>query len=219
MAFYRWVRALAAPNSVVLNLGAGPATKQTVRILKGEVARLIGVDVDPCVLENPELDEAYVYEPPAPLPFSQSTFDLAFSDFVLEHIADPLVFLREVRRVLKPGASYFFRTPNRFHYVGLAASATPHRLHRLIANRARGLAKEVHEPWPTYFRMNSRRRLRRLANVAAFSAIELTMYEPDPSYLVFHPLPFVAGVAYERLVNRFEVLAGMRGNIFGRFIR
>lgn len=67
--------------------------------------------------------------------------------------------------------------------------------------------------------MNSRRRLKRLADAAALSAIQLTIYEPDPSYLVFHSLPFLVDVAYERLANRFDALAGIRGNIFGRLIR
>lgn len=217
-AFYGWIREFTTPESVVLNIGAGPPTNDRTRTLKGEVARVVGVDIDSCVLENPELDDAHVYEVGGRFPFGDATFDLAISDFVLEHIERPLPFLHEVRRILKPGGSYFFRTPNRMHYIALIARMTPHSFHELLANRARGLPANAHEPWPTYYRMNSRRVLRNLATAAGFSRVELRMYEADPSYLVFHPLPFLGGVAYERLVNRFEALAGIRANIFGRFV-
>ncbi len=35
--FYNWVREYTRPGHRVLNLGAGPATKQPIRCLKGEV--------------------------------------------------------------------------------------------------------------------------------------------------------------------------------------
>jgi len=38
-----------------------------------------------------------------------------------------------------------------------------------------------------------------------------------PSYLVFHPLAYRVGIGYERLVNRFDRLQGLRSNIIGVF--
>jgi hypothetical protein len=43
------------------------------------------------------------------------------------------------------------------------------------------------------------------------------MVEAEPVYLRFFAPLFLLGVAYERLVNRFAPLAGLRANIFGRF--
>src|SRR5579863_7942271 len=61
VAFYGWVRKETTPQTVLLNLGAGPpAERQSIRIFKGEVARVVGADLDPEVLDNPELDEAHV---------------------------------------------------------------------------------------------------------------------------------------------------------------
>ena len=60
--FYNWVRRFATSDSVLLNLGAGPATGAARRSLRGEVASVVGADVDPIVLDNDELDEAVLIQ-------------------------------------------------------------------------------------------------------------------------------------------------------------
>ena len=44
------------------------------------------------------------------LPFRDEAFDTVFSHAVIEHVADPLAYLREIRRVLKPGGLVFLQT-------------------------------------------------------------------------------------------------------------
>ena len=44
------------------------------------------------------------------LPFGDRAFDTVFSHAVIEHVADPLTYLREIRRVLKPGGVVFLQT-------------------------------------------------------------------------------------------------------------
>lgn len=201
---YEWIRSTPGLARLkVLNIGAGPTPEPAVRHLRGQVNRLVGVDIDPVVTTNEDLDEAYVTDGVS-LPFRDADFDLAYSDWTVEHVERPLPFLREVRRVLKPGGHYFFRTTNLGHYVTVVSAHTPHWVHRLIANRVRGLRKEEHEPWPTYYRMNSERSARRNLRAAGFDEIDIELIEPYPVYLVFNPLAFRAGIAYERLVNRWS---------------
>ncbi|NCC62854.1 MAG: class I SAM-dependent methyltransferase [Verrucomicrobiae bacterium] len=45
--------------------------------------------------------------------------------------------------------------------------------------------------------------------------IEMKMVEVCPNYLLWNPIAFWCGVAYERLVNSTELLAGLRVNIIG----
>jgi SAM-dependent methyltransferase len=213
------VREFVTPATVMLNLGAGPATGNPLRVLKGHAARVAGADIDPAVLGNGELDDARVFVAGAPIPYADDEFDLVLSDFVLEHIERPLQFMAEVRRVLRPGGSFFFRTPNRKHYVSIISRATPHWFHERFANRVRGLGEASHEPYPTFHRMNSRAALGQIAGAANFTSVELRMCEAEPSYLVFHPIAFMAGVGYERVVNRFDALAGIRADIFGRMVK
>ncbi|MBL9171619.1 MAG: class I SAM-dependent methyltransferase, partial [Verrucomicrobiales bacterium] len=100
--FFRMIRHHARAEARVLNLGAGPATNNPVCVIKGEVAKVIGADIDPVVLTNDELDDAAVIHNDR-LPFDDESFDLVFSDFVLEHVERPTFFLAEIYRVLKPG--------------------------------------------------------------------------------------------------------------------
>ena len=97
--FYDWVRELLRPDMRVLNLGAGPPTRDPVRRLKGEVAEVVGADIDPVVLTNDELDRGVLIES-GRIPMPDAYFDLAFSDFVLEHVEKPREFLLEVARLM-----------------------------------------------------------------------------------------------------------------------
>jgi SAM-dependent methyltransferase len=216
--FYNWIRQHMNSQQKVLNIGAGPASKNPLRVFRGEVARVVGVDIAPIVLGNNELDESYVVDG-THLPFEENCFDIVFSDYVLEHVECPEPFLKDVLRVLKPGGSFFFRTPNKYHYVSLLALCTPHWYHELLSNRVRGLASDAHEPYPTFYRMNSKREIQTLANKVGFSRVILRAVECEPSYLMFSTIPFLVGVLYERITNKVELLSGIRANIFGRLVR
>ncbi len=215
--FGGWLRSFASPEAKVLNLG-GPATNSNTCSLKGEVAEVVGADIDPAVLFNSGLDRAAVISG-GKLDFDSGYFDIVYSDYVLEHVEKPLEFLSEVHRVLKPGCSFFFRTPNVFHYVGIISAVTPHGFHEALANLVRGYDEGAHEPWPAFYRMNSRPVLKRLAKATGFHEVELRMIECNPAYLEFHALPFYLGVGYERLVNSHRIFSGMRANILGRFTK
>lgn len=213
--FYNWLRSYIQSVFVILNVGAGSTSHRKIRSLKGEVQKVLGADIDKEVLNNEDLDEAFVIKN-GKLPFRDNTFDLVWADYVFEHVQKPGTFLKEVYRVLKPGSSFFFRTPNKYHYVSIFARVTPHQFHRLMANRVRGLGNDTHEPYPTYHRLNSRKEITDHAESAGFRKSELRLIEAEPSYLMFHSVPFVIGVLYERVVNRFNSLSGIRANIFGR---
>jgi ubiquinone/menaquinone biosynthesis C-methylase UbiE len=51
--------------------------------------------------------------PAEKLEFPDNTFDIVFSNEVMEHVKDDVQVMKEVLRVLKPGGKYVFFTPNR----------------------------------------------------------------------------------------------------------
>jgi SAM-dependent methyltransferase len=208
--FDRAVRRYLRPGDRVIDAGAGSgsAFAHDYRLVAG---RVVGIDLDAAVLTNPLLDEARVADL-ARLPFPEESFDLVLAKYVLEHLWEPAEVLLELRRVLRRGGHLAFHTPNRRHYVALAARATPHRFHEWY-NRRRGV--RAHRSHRTFYRANDRSSLRRLAARTGFRIVELELFEPKPAYLFFHPLAYRLGVAYERVVRRIDRLQGLRANIIG----
>lgn len=194
----------------MLEIGAGRSNATSAFLAsRGTV---VGVDVSDDVFDNEWLTEAHTYGG-RELPFPSASFAACVSNYVIEHIQDPDEHFCEVRRVLKAGGVYCFRTPNLWHYVALSAKVTPHGLHVRLANRLRGLGDNVPEPHPTAYGANTRRRIRKLAGTSGLEVVTLQMIEKEPSYgrasiLLFYPM-----MAYERLVNSSELFSIFRANI------
>ena len=195
----------------ILEIGAGPSNR-TSRFL-ATIGRVHGLDPDPAVKTNDALASASLLEDDR-YPFEDARFDACVSNYCIEHIPDPARHLAEVARVLRPGGAYVLRTPNRWHYVSLFSSLTPHWVHDLLANRLRNIGEEGHEPYPTVYAMNTRRDVERLASRAGLDVEELTLVEKEPSYGMSSRALFVAFMAYERAVNATERAAELRSNIF-----
>ncbi len=65
----------------------------------------------------PEI-QAHLSPYPVALPFDASTFDTVLSCGVLEHVQDPDGSLDEIRRVLRPGGTFYVTNlPNRYSYT------------------------------------------------------------------------------------------------------
>lgn len=192
-------------DSVVLDLGAGAGIVREMNF-KGLAGRICGVDLDPRVETNPMLDEGKVADA-GRIPYPGGTFDLVFADNVMEHLADPAGALNEVWRVLKPEGVFLFKTPNKTHYMPTIARLTPYGFHRLV-NKLRGRA--VVDTFPTLYRANTLRAVRRLASATNFEVVSVDRIEGRPEYLRISWPTYLIGAAYERLVNSTQRFAMFR---------
>jgi SAM-dependent methyltransferase len=215
--FAQMIEAHLRPGMTILDLGAGPYTDEPL-MLKRKGIKVIGLDPGADIAANPALDEKLRGVAEA-IPIRSESVDLVFSNWVAEHLPDPLVAAEEVRRVMRRGGKFLFRTGNLRHYVYTVASLTPHWFHELVANRIRRLPNAAYDPYPTYYRFNTLAQVRRVMAEAGFIENELTAIESNPSYMVFSPPSFILGLAYERIVNRFDALANLRGTIIGCFVK
>jgi SAM-dependent methyltransferase len=199
------IRRHLRPGISVLDAGAGRGVRYPYDY-RDLVARMSGVDVDPVVKENANLTDAEVADL-ASLPYEDGAFDVVFSRYGFEHLERPVPVMRELRRVLRAGGHLLIQTPNRWHYVPILATITPTSFHTWF-NEKRG--REEDDTFRTTYRANSRGRLIELAAASRFRVVDVQLWESKPEYLYFHRWAYLAGIGYERLVNRFDALANLR---------
>lgn len=186
--FFSYVSALIRPEMTVVDLGAGrdkwseveSGYLRSLTRLKGRVAKLIGLDVDPAVLENPSVDEALVFAPGTAYPLPDASVDLITSWATLEHIAEPEPAVREIERILKPGGWFCAWTPNKWGYVGLGARLLPNSLHAKFLKGLQAERQEV-DVFPTTYRMNTMGDLKRLFPTDRFEHFSFAHNGP-PAY-------------------------------------
>lgn len=186
--FYQRIHSLLRPDMKVLDLGAGRGAflddpvlyRRQLRQLKDHVDEVIGFDVDTSVLENPCLTRAEVIVPGEPLPLGNGSVDLVISDFVFEHVTDPSWAANEIERVLRPGGWLCARTPNRWGYIGVGARLVPNQLHAPLL-RLFQPGKQERDTFPTAYRLNSPKDLKRHFSERTFEHIVYTMNN-EPAY-------------------------------------
>jgi SAM-dependent methyltransferase len=186
--FYTRINALLRPEFVVLDFGAGRGGAAgsgntfvgDLMRLRGKVKKVIGVDIDPAIHQNPWLDEARVVAPDAPLPFADASYDRLISDWTREHIVDVESITSQRARVLKPGCWLCARTPNRWGYIALGARLTPRRLQAAILHSVQPGREEI-DVFPKYYRLNTSREINKWFKTGEFEKYLYTV-NSEPAY-------------------------------------
>lgn len=148
----------------ILEVGPGPGhlAERMLALVPG--ARWTGLDVDPAMLEaaarrlaraGHEAAVTAVEGDVAAMPFPDAGFDLVVSSLSAHHWADAAAGFREIRRVLRPGATALvFDLPETWGHAetgsaGLAAAAEA--FEAPVRSRLRGIG-----PWTIVWRVELR---------------------------------------------------------------
>jgi 2-polyprenyl-3-methyl-5-hydroxy-6-metoxy-1,4-benzoquinol methylase len=98
----------------VLDIGCGHGLNPTVEKIAHLLRNLDGVDPFPVM--TPPMHLVNRWECPLEdIPTPSSTYDMAYSYNVVEHVKDALPFLRKAIDLLKPGGVYWSMSPNSRH--------------------------------------------------------------------------------------------------------
>ena len=174
----------------MLDIGAGDGDDAYTARIRPHVLRLVGVDPDPRVAANPNLDERHQLTLERYAANEPSTFDVAVAVYVAEHVADPDRFLHAVRSCLRTGGSLFLLTPNLWHYFGLLAwlSSAAHLEDSLLRLARAGKPEIQHVAhFPVRYRLNSVHALRRHAEAAGFGRLEICHLDNPAVFEIYFP--------------------------------
>ncbi|MDO8287587.1 MAG: class I SAM-dependent methyltransferase [Parvibaculum sp.] len=204
VAFFSRVNALLEPDMVILDLGAGrglhtestSAYRRALTNLKGKVRKVIGLDVDPIVMENPSLDEAFIYDGGV-MPLPDNHVDVIVSDWTFEHIPNPTEFAREIERVLKPGGWLCARTPHLYSLLVVASSVIPNKRHSGVLTQVQP-GRQERDVFPTCYKLNTRSSLRAFFPPSSWGHFSYT-WSPEPAYHLGNPVIYWLMQVYQYL--------------------
>ena len=122
----------------------------------------------------------------------------------MEHLDTPSETFLEINRVLKNDGSFFFKTPNKFHYVALISSITPLWFHKFYKKL---MGTKIIDTFPTKYKANSENLVKNLARKTHFDIVSIKTVEGRPEYLRVFWIFYIFGIIYERIVNKFKFLS------------
>jgi SAM-dependent methyltransferase len=177
--------------------------------LRAAQPNVTGIDRDLAGLRLHRGLRQRVYGDLTALPFRDAGFELISANMVVEHVADPVPVLDEMRRVLVPGGVIVLHTPNAFFWAILLARMIPQAPKRWLVERLEGRPSE--DIFPTHYQLNSARRIRRHATTAGLEVVRISQVS---SSAVLHMLGYLAlpELLYLRVL-RHPSLGGLRSNL------
>jgi SAM-dependent methyltransferase len=155
--------------------------------LVSSVPLVIGVDYDLPSLRRHRSIRNVLRADVSTLPFKDGSFDLVTANMVVEHLSDPVLQFREIARVLRPGGSFLFHTPNLHGYTTRISRLLPDKLKKILARVLEERAEE--DVFPTHYRANTEDRIR---EVAAQAGLEVDAVHFTGTLPVLQRFPFLA---------------------------
>jgi SAM-dependent methyltransferase len=131
--------------------------------------------------------------PGGSIPFPNDSFDLVVTIMVMEHIATPAPFFREVARVLRPGGCFVGHTISGSHYVTWLrrlVGLLPHSFNQWLVRKLYGRREE--DTFPAFYRLNRRVQIEHACRLVGLSNPVLTRYAEPGYFRFFEPLQAAA---------------------------
>lgn len=190
-------RILGEPNvsrpARVLNIGAGTSLVLEEKLAhKGCEFTCDRLDIAPSEMSHPLIGQFFTCSVESMGQVESEAYDVAFSNYVLEHVDDLTSAASEIRRVLKPGAAYVASVPNPAAPEFLLARVTPLWFHRLLRGGS---------GWETRYSYRSISHLCAIFGTAGLAVDETAFYAVTSTYLARFPVVGWASTAYDRVVD------------------
>jgi SAM-dependent methyltransferase len=191
------VHGFAPEARTVLDIGCGhgfDGNAELQRSIAAQATRFIGVEPDQGIAA-PDYFTEFHHTSLEDAPIAPGSAHVAYSAFVLEHVENPLQHWQKLHQSLVPGGVFWGFTVDGRHPFSLASEALGKlRLKDYYLDRLRGeRGTERYENYPTFYRANTPRQIRRHARMfksAAFQTVhregQLNYYFPRWAWRLVH---------------------------------
>lgn len=197
---------LVQPGMALLHAGCG-WDKNNISRPYQDTCQVVGVDLDPRVQDK--FHSTFHLGSLNALPLEDATFDVAFSEYVVEHLDDPDAALAEMVRVLKPGGTVVMVTPNLGSYKAWGAALLPYNVHLWFGRIRYGPGHEA-DMYTTRFRCNTPAQIRRLAWRYGLETPTIRLFNNGPTWWVKFPGVFELFDLYHQLLDAVPWLAWLK---------
>lgn len=123
-------------NGKLLDAGCGKLPYKNYILENSNVVNYVGLDIESALEYDKTVKPDFTWNG-VTMPFENESFDCAIATEVLEHCAEPEIFLKEVNRVLKHNGTFFLTVPflwNLHEVPNDAYRYTPFSLERHLRN-------------------------------------------------------------------------------------
>ncbi len=158
----------------LLEIGSGSGLFFKLTPIRRKAAHIFGTDPSPEILDNKDVDARAVGRMEE-IDFGTQRFDGAFAYNVIEHIQEPLPFLKRVSSLLQPNSWFWSASPNALHPFCKTSRGLEKIGLKGLFHRHSQLVKGRHtvNEYPSYYRLCNPNRLPSMAAQAGFVALEM----------------------------------------------
>ncbi len=185
----------------LLNVGAGKSTVLEESIADGFGSGFVcdRLDIVDCSARHPSVGRCYIASVESMPEIETAKYDIAFANYVFEHVSNLKAAARELDRVLKPGGYFVVSLPNPIAPEFILSRLTPLRFHQMIKGRAEGI--RVYETHYAY------RSIREFVSIFEryFSVVEIRQWPHTFGYLYRFPVANIVSKLYDKVVAFFRI--------------
>lgn len=183
----------------MINLGAAKSTVIEKELIKENVEFICDrTDIQDCNISEPYVEKSYI----CPLENMQvvpsENYDVAFANFVLEHVSDPYKSAAEMARILKPGGQLILSLSNPRAPEFILAKLTPTKFHQLFRE------EDHDEAYPVKYSYKSVKNLISIFERVGLICLEDKRFAFTYGYLYSFPLIRHISRAYDKLLTIFH---------------
>lgn len=163
--------------------------EEAERELVNSARHVVGADLDLHSIQKHRSIRDRVLAPMGSLPFPDGTFDLVSANMVVEHLTQPETDFAEVCRVLRPGGSFLFLTPNAEGYATRLAARFGQGMKNLLIRVLERRGDD--DVFPAVYLANTRTDVERVAGTAGLKMGEIRFCMAPAHFATVPPLALV----------------------------